>query len=509
MSPIARKLILAAIAFLTIALLTSCRVVRTQLPHEVVLPLKKEGASPVVRVEVDGRKQWFLVDTGNSETIVYQPLPDAKDPLPTHRFLLPSIFLEWGVRLVTRYVHIERLAMGEATAGPVDAALWNWRPDKGQDGILGMDILGQWATLFDVDRGEVRFFPASIALDARLAEIYPGRRWHTYPLSWRIGRPFVTLPTQDGGHLSFLIDTGATCNALTYWTAWRRSFSPIGDEKGREFTAEAFGNLGAVSLHRLDGLLLGDCEVSTLGFLNGFVNMLGFEVLNTTPLVMDGPGKKLWIASLPEGSASLAEVWLKRLEQGTPLARGCAVNALMMAPTLHPRVLTLLDSPDASVRTAAWKVLSSSVDVSWDPGPVAASLDSRDPFLRAKAVYTLKWRQAPTYAARFTSLLEDPAPGVRTAALCALESLKDPARASRVAARLEDTDRTVRAWAALTLWNTAAILKGMPCPSWPRISLIWKAETDTWEIRGDDAALVKGVRAWWVEHKGDPIFATK
>ncbi len=509
------------------------------LPHEVRIPLQESPGhhavdGPLITAQANDTTWLFKVDTGANTCFLF----NARDghPWPLRRYRIPRAAEGWGgFQMVTHYAVVDRLGLGEAVLR--DLRIPNGTSENGAEfGFLGMDVLGRWATLFDVDRAELRLLaPGDVG--PRLSALYPGRHWTRLPLLGSPDRPEVELAASQGGRIRFLIDTGFNESAVTPQTArrlglhpWEKTTFVSRDGKKMKVTISSGGaGVGGrfqAPRYILEGLHLGDRVCSPVVLQHAIGDVLGYDHLGVTPFVVDSPGRALWIADLPEGCRSESQVWAGRLahpsrtlrdrafrvldelgdgfpvpevasllEQPDPTLRARAVALLRRweARDLFPRIAALIRDPDPGVRQASLQTLDADAQV--DASLILPILEDEDARVRQAAGDLLGRLRDPAVLPGLLARLDSPDTGTRLAALRALGCYADKALVSRFERLLGDPVPDIRAFAAEALGRSGGdpFLAGALAPLLedpdPNVQMqaaeaLWSLLGEPWEIPG-------------------------
>lgn len=135
---------------------------QTSLGEPAVLPLLEDDL-PVVEAEIAGcGRARMLIDTAMEMTLLDRAFAE-RCGLSQRPFAIEFLVDTAGGRLqrLERVAHVERITLGSAGASGIDAPLAELSALPFQlDGILGADVLGDWALLFMSTRRELVILPS-------------------------------------------------------------------------------------------------------------------------------------------------------------------------------------------------------------------------------------------------------------------------------------------------------------------------------------------------------------
>jgi len=279
----------------------------TTLDGPVVLPLLG-GRLPRVEAEVAGAgTARFLVDTAMEVTLL--------DAGFAKRAGLPQRRLDIDFRVTTgggqqqRLQHvasIERLTLGggpgepSATASALHppladlAALGDLaQRDEGFDGILGQDVLGDWALLFDAPAGQLVILPADDLLHRLAAHLPTGMACEAIALQGgdRIPR-FPLVFSSPAREIEMHVDTGSSRTCLPL-----EVLEGLGAGAGTPTEAVTLAGSEPRRAWKVEGFPLGTQRVALQ--VEGTAaswGLLGYDALSQRRFVLDGPGRRLLVA---------------------------------------------------------------------------------------------------------------------------------------------------------------------------------------------------------------------
>lgn len=184
-------------------------------PASVSLPLSYTGLRPSVPVSVDGTQEPpFIVDTAASMTVIDSGLAGQLQLLAPAGAGTGTVEGASGAVSGVEAAVPDTISLGNITLEKPTILKWSMQPfskDKPYAGILGNDITGNYAMLFDVPGGELRLESADriagMPDEACVSNLLPDRA----PTLRNFAIVPVTLTTADGhtATVAGIIDTGA------------------------------------------------------------------------------------------------------------------------------------------------------------------------------------------------------------------------------------------------------------------------------------------------------------
>jgi len=266
----------------------------TRLDEPVVLPLI-EDALPVVEVEVAGcGRARFLIDSASELTVLDQAFAD-RCGLARRRFEFDlQINTAGGVlKRLDSAAHVERISLGGASAMGLDAPLIDLSSLPFRlDGILGQDVLGDWALLFMAARRQLVILPSDGLLE-RLAEILPA------------GTPMESIAVHGSSRIANIayhfdepdfdvdlhVDTGATHTMLP-----TLALEALGARDGTPTESSTLAGKEARRAWNVSGFPLGTQLIDlAIRGTDKDTGLLGYDALRQRIFVVDGPGRRLLV----------------------------------------------------------------------------------------------------------------------------------------------------------------------------------------------------------------------
>jgi len=267
------------------------------LDGPVTVTLDEDLRNPVVEMRVDGVSGRFAVDTGAQVTSLDAAFV-ARAGLACRSYsgLVNANRADRDALRVERVAEVGRLALGDAVATDVLLQVMDFaHMERGYDGILGMDFLGDWALLFDASRRELHLVPGE-PVD-HLTELFAdGTGFHGFHMKGDGRRPtlgFVSRTGEEETSFEMLVDTGAT-------------FSGIPKSLAGTYELEAIARIHDVvgtrerEVRRLKSFSLGPFEVSMRAtVIDHEVGLLGFEMLKEFVFLVDAPRRQVLLSHRP------------------------------------------------------------------------------------------------------------------------------------------------------------------------------------------------------------------
>ena len=256
----------------------------------VVLPLG-DDVVPVVEARLDGHPVRLLLDTGAEATILRD---DLVETLGLPRLpLTHEVVSRRGAEVARTYEassRVARLELGEAVAHDVSPLLADL-PDflLDIDGIVGMDVLGQAAVLFDAAAAEVRLLPSG-TLGSSLAGVYEADgEIICWPWALEEGnRASVRLSFDGGVEFDVVVDTGAGICGFPGWAVDDLGLEAIGTYKSRHIGGADESELYSIKSLSFDEVVTGPLRVDREPDEDE-TGLLGYEALSQFVFVVDGP----------------------------------------------------------------------------------------------------------------------------------------------------------------------------------------------------------------------------
>ncbi len=279
--------------------------IRVQATHPERLNLVTVDA-PTVRVEVDGRADLlFLVDSGAAVSLIDRARARELG-LDVRPYAHPGTTRGANGEVVEfdSYVDIDRLEMGSVRVERLRVPVLELEVARhhGWTGVLGQDVLSLMPVVLDAQRGHLHLLPPDCerpAIEQYLGEQDLGRgAWVVVEAPFR---PSPMLPLQvtvaPGSELEFEIevDTGATGTSLPKAAIEALALAPAGSFESRTVSGPFVGRT-----YELEGLSLFGLRVSAQVQESALeFGLLGMDVLGELVLVLDGPGKRIWLHRRP------------------------------------------------------------------------------------------------------------------------------------------------------------------------------------------------------------------
>jgi len=268
-----------------------------ELAAPCVVPLAARER-PVVELSLDGRPAGlFLLDTGSTITLI----GGAKAAeLGLERRPYADSFETVGAggksAKLAHYVRAARLELGALTVSGTRLTVLD-DPVLAQadvDGILGQDLLARLVLVLDPARHELHLLPqgGTEVLRSYLHSTGVGDgAWAMTPLEFR-PCPFLAFDVAGLEQpVELEIDTGAGSTSLPRAAIEALGLAPIGTR-----TLGAIGGNHDEDLYRVESLGLFGLRVSAnVTAARGAYGLLGMDVLGALVIVLDGPGRTLWL----------------------------------------------------------------------------------------------------------------------------------------------------------------------------------------------------------------------
>ncbi len=274
----------------------------------------KASVQPLIKVRLNRTTEaTFFVDTGSVTSVISTPM--AK---------------KLGLRLVpavddagkpfdlsggnTQMGYVSSLAMGDVAGAEltftdqplivVDEKVLRFDSHSSFDGIIGANLLGQFATLINPqDHTLLLLYPGNLSPDQlREAGITSP---HIIPLSRHKGYTawYVTARFRNGDHAGegeLKLDTGSNTTIITGGLADRLRLTPTATSKNATFDGEFSLNVASVGSMGLGDLTLPYFSVQYQPDPHVFSTpILGLDALAGNRVLIDIPGGKMYLQPLP------------------------------------------------------------------------------------------------------------------------------------------------------------------------------------------------------------------
>ena len=273
-----------------------------------------------VSVTIDGQGPYdFIIDTGSSQTFVFENLAREKSFPPSGGPDRTILGMSATAKFPT-YV-VGDIAFGKAILENAwCVVLQDWLvDDKSPHGVIGLDMLSSYKLVFDVARQEVLLFKADASPQERFAQ------WAATPLQaddfgLNAGELYTVIGTVERKPVRFLVDLGASGtiinraaatgvaqgNEFRLSLAPRLSTTPIGqvvDALDEEVETQTIMvrrfRIGTTSWSR-KLLILHNAQLFTeIGVADKPFGLLGADMLRDRSFAIDFPNQQLLIG--PKG----------------------------------------------------------------------------------------------------------------------------------------------------------------------------------------------------------------
>lgn len=255
---------------------------------------------PIVVGEVDGHPARLLLDTGAEHTLLDEAFV-ARAGLPRRNLSHEVNSLRDGevVRSYEAVTEVGRLSLGAAGAVDLRPLLFDMAYfDLQLDGIVGMDVLGGWVTVFDAEASQVHILPSGDLADDLGAYYAGGTTLEGWPWTRDDMRPFLLMDFEEHGlSLDALIDTGAALASMPPDTVTALELEAVGSHTSRHI-----GGVEQTMMYRLPPITFGDVTVrGALADPDPHDHaVLGFSFLGHFVFLVDGPGRAFVFVYRPE-----------------------------------------------------------------------------------------------------------------------------------------------------------------------------------------------------------------
>ena len=272
----------------------------TTLEAPVVLALL-DSRLPVVEADIDGCGKARLVVDSAAEITMLDVAFAERCGLAQRPFGIEVLVnaADGSQQRLERVAHVDRLSFGgpdaSAKASGLDCPLINLASLPGAvDGILGQDVIGDWALLFLPARRELVLLPSE-GLTQRLAEFFPSNtplesmelqgesRIANIPFSFGDGEGVLTMDLH--------LDTGATHTSLP-----RPALEAMGLHGGTKTESTTLGGVGQRMAFKIADFPLGSQRLELIVHdTPDATGLLGYDALSQRAFVLDGPGRRLMV----------------------------------------------------------------------------------------------------------------------------------------------------------------------------------------------------------------------
>jgi hypothetical protein len=261
----------------------------------VVVPLLDEEL-PMVEAWIAGcGPVRCLVDTAMELTLL--------DAQLAARFALPQDVLDFillveaaggGAQRLERTAWVEELRLGDARVHGLAPPLWDLASlGLGIDVVLGQDVLGDWAVLFDAAQRRLALLPSEGLLQ-RLEELLPaGTPLESIAMHGEDRVPCITLDLHGHGLSAELhVDTGSTATCLPAPVLARLATGPGTESESKTLA----GTQRRLAWRFLDFPIGAQRVAVNVEAVEGDHGLLGYDALRQRVFVVDGPGRRLLVA---------------------------------------------------------------------------------------------------------------------------------------------------------------------------------------------------------------------
>jgi Aspartyl protease len=267
---------------------------RTELNEPVVLSLVGEGL-PAIDVVIAGYgRARFLVDSAMELTLLDRDFAKrCRLPVRSYAFELSIQTPSMALARVERAASVERLEFGAARAYDLALPLVDLQSVlEDTDGILGQDVLGDWALLFRPERRELVLLPSD-SLEKRLAAFLPaGTRMESIPVHGEDRIMNISFDITGGPAVDLHVDTGSTSCTLPMDALARLGLS----DPGTPSTSTSLSGKQTRPAWKVSGFPLGTQRLDlVLEGTQAAHGLLGWNALSQRTFVLDGPGRRVMI----------------------------------------------------------------------------------------------------------------------------------------------------------------------------------------------------------------------
>lgn len=269
----------------------------TELAAPAALRTVADATRPTVEARLDGgRVARMLVDTGAELTVFDAGFADRSGlrvlPYAGTQRVANAALAQVAIQ---RVAAVERVSLGAASAKGLRAPLLDLAHFEGAfDGILGQDVLADWAVLFDARAGEVVLSPAD-PMELLKERFEKGTAFLAQPLAGEGRTPKISFDVRDA-KLSMVVDTGSATSALP-----RRVADAIGAAPAEPALYRHAGGTVERERRRIERFGIGPWTIAlTATLVDGEYGLLGYDVLREFVFVVDVPRKRVLLAHDPK-----------------------------------------------------------------------------------------------------------------------------------------------------------------------------------------------------------------
>jgi len=300
--PARRRLLLAA----TLGLSAACSGAPTFVPVQqadvaldapVVLELLPNRL-PVVAVRLDDRHERpFIIDCGAGMTFLdARVATELGLAITEYSQPFTALGVDGHQATISRCARLESLEVGPLALDHVVVPLLETDlfPAQSVAGLLGQDLLARLPFLVDVERGRLHLLPPATArqgiIDYLSAADVGDGDWIVVEAKFD-PCPFLPLEVEGLEPLEIEIDTGAGMMCLPQRAVDAMALEPVS-------TGEAPGLAGmkAVRTYQLENFDLFGVRITTeVQATSDDYGLLGMDVLGQFVLLVDGPGRTIWL----------------------------------------------------------------------------------------------------------------------------------------------------------------------------------------------------------------------
>lgn len=265
------------------------RPVETALEAPALLPLIEQRI-PVVQGTINGHPARLLLDSGAESSLLDAGF--ARDAglhlIPLRNTVTSGHNGERAVQYQS-FARVATLALDTALAHEVEVLIMDMEHFSiDLDGIVGMDVLGNWIVSFDSADAAVRILPPG-DVGTVLSDVYAeGTIFLGLPWVLEDGRPSVTLSFEGGLEFDVVIDTGAVLTSFP-----THAIEALGLEASGTNTIQHVGGVSEQTTFLLPRLSFDDVHLKgvTVNAVNTPTGLLGYAALKRFAFVLDGPGR--------------------------------------------------------------------------------------------------------------------------------------------------------------------------------------------------------------------------
>ena len=211
-----------------------------------ILPVRFNGHRPLIEASIDGKKGWFLADTGAVQSLIFV---DAATDLGLHMIETDQVFTGVGGSEEAKAVTVKDFGLGGALVHNLHflvagSGLGARSRGQGDDyrvfGIMGRDLFGQTDVEIDLAHSVIRLFKAEhcertfLAYWSKDADYVDMRREHDPTAEF-------ILPLSLNGHaIEAELDSGATVTGVSPAAAQSAGI-PVDQLPGKGETVHGLG----------------------------------------------------------------------------------------------------------------------------------------------------------------------------------------------------------------------------------------------------------------------------